>query len=408
MNRRWLQNLLLILFGIGLAAVIALFLRPYLAPPQPATPAGQAPCEPASAELLAYVRQVVVDLRDPCAEFYWMPQPTDEFHVLVQLNNFGLHAPSYTLAKPPGVYRILIVGDSFPQGMQVEMQETFPWLLGEKLGQVDGKRVEVINLSIDAFGTDRELLLYAMLGWQFQPDVMLLALYPGNDIQDNEIDLEAFRYGYRLNRPFFTLGDNDVLNFHNSVQLDRSLYPDSYAFQWLANLQAAQTDAPPENLPDRPRVTGKDPYALEYPVELGVYLPEDAHWQNAWKITEMLLAEFRYAVAPSEIPFIVVIIPDRRAVHEVDWQATLDQYGDLLPDLRDADPTAPASRMVQFLNELAIANLNLTSPLLDWTYAHPGRRLYYAGDGHFTPDGHAVTADSIAEWLRDSGVLDAS
>src|SRR5690242_13495076 len=144
MKRRWLQNLFLVIFGIGLAAVIALFMRPYLVPPQPATPTGQAPCERTSTELLAYVQQLVIDLRDPCAEFYWQPQPTDEFHVLIQMNNFGFHAPMYKLEKPADVYRILVVGDSFPQGMQVNTLETFPWQLQEKLGSVGGKRVEVI------------------------------------------------------------------------------------------------------------------------------------------------------------------------------------------------------------------------------------------------------------------------
>ncbi|MEO8609488.1 MAG: hypothetical protein ABI690_16470 [Chloroflexota bacterium] len=407
MQRRWLQNLLLILFGISLAAILALLLRPYLLPPQPALPTSEAPCEPAPAALLDYLKQVVIDVRDPCSEFYWKPAPTDEFHVLVQLNNFGLHAPSYSLAKPPGIFRILIVGDSFPQGMQVNTAETFPWRLQQNLGQINGKQVEVINLSIDAYGTDRELLLYAMLGWQFQPDLVLLSVYPGNDIQDNEIDLEALRYGYRIGRPFFTL-DNGVLDFHNSVQLDPTLYPDSPTFQWLTSLQTSQTAAPSENLPDHPKVTDTNPYTLEYPVEIGVFLPEDAHWQNAWTITNALLLQFRNVVKLSHVPFAAFIIPDRRAIHRLDWQKTIDDYGGVLPDLQNADPTMPATKLETFLTENKIPVLNLTPDLLDWTYAHADGRLYYPDDGHFTPDGHAVTAEALAQWLRDTGLLNAS
>jgi|GEM_PF-2024872 len=417
MNRRRLQNSLLALFGVGLAAVIALVARPYLAPEAP-VPAGERPCQPASAELLALVRQAVADTRDPCAEFYWQPEPTDEFHVLVRLNNFGLHAPSYTLAKPPGVFRILVVGDSFPQGMQVNREETFPWLLQQQLGG----SVEVINLSVDAFGSDRELLLYALLGWQFQPDLVLLSVYPGNDIQNNHIDLEARRYGYRLNRPFFTLGgaietsplkglEADTasaaaaLQFHNSVQLDPALYPDSPVFQWLADFQARQTPPPAEDLPPRPAVTSSEPYTLEYPVELGVYLPQDAYWGDAWALTEALLLQFRQVVALSDVPFGLFIIPDRRAVHEADWAATLTQYGDLLPDLQVADPTAPGTRLEQFLSEQGMPALNLTPALREWAAAHPDGRLYYPGDGHFTPEGHAVTVAAIAAWLRAGGLV---
>lgn len=407
MQRRWLQNLLLILFGIGLAAILALFLRPALIPDPTPLPTNATPCQPAPAELLDHLKQTVIDLLDACAEFYWRPEPTDEFHVLVQLNNFGLHAPPYTLAKPPGVFRILIVGDSFPQGIQVNMQETFPWLLQQNLEAVNGKQIEVINLSIGAYGTDRELLLYAMLGWQFQPDLVLLSVYPGNDIQDNEINLESLRYGYAISRPFFTL-DNGALNFHNSVQLDSALYPDSPTFQWLANLQATQTAAPPEHLPDHPKVMTTDPYVLEYPVEIGVYLPEDSYWHNAWGITDALLLQFRDVVKLSGVPFAAFIIPDRRAIHRLDWQTTLDRYHGMLPDLQAADPNAPATRLENFLAENRIPVLNLTPIMLDWTYGHSDGRLYYAGDGHFTPDGHEVTADALAAWLREGKLLNAS
>lgn len=391
------------LFGIALAAVIALFLRPYLLPQAP-VPTRETPCEPASAELLALLKQVVTDTRDPCAEFYWRPEPTDEFHVLVRLNNFGLHAPAYSLEKPPGVFRVLVIGDSFPQGMQVNREQTFPYLLQQKLGQIGGRQVEVINLSIDAFGTDRELLLYAFLGWQFQPDLVLLAVYPGNDVQDNQIDLEARRYGYRLNRPFFTWGDG-VNPLHNSIQLDPNLYPDSAVYQWLTNLQALQLPSPPENLPERPTVTSTEPYTLEYPVELGIYLAEDKQWRDAWNITLALMFQFQFLARQSEADFAVVIIPDRRAVHDADWAALLAEYGDLLPELIEADPTAPGTRLENFYTKFNFNALNLTATLRDWVAAHPDERLYYPGDGHFTPDGHAVTAAAIAAWLGESGLV---
>ncbi|MBL8154743.1 MAG: hypothetical protein JNM70_11215, partial [Anaerolineae bacterium] len=163
------------------------------------------PCLPISTALLDQITALVRTTRTPCDSFYWMPNPTDEFHVLVRFNNFGLHAPITTLEKPAGVFRILIVGDSFPQAMQVRYEDSFPQRLQELLSQQLGRPVEVINLSIDAYGTDRELLLYALLGWQFQPDLVLLALYTGNDIQDNHIELEARRYSYRLDRAYFTL-----------------------------------------------------------------------------------------------------------------------------------------------------------------------------------------------------------
>lgn len=391
MKRRWL-SLAISVVTVAIVA-IAFFTSLPSEPPIMLT----APCQPVPGDLLPMVRELVRDYREPCTEFYWMPEPSDEFHNLIKLNNFGLHAPDTQLQKPPGVFRIVVVGDSFPQGMQVTREQTFPYLLNSLTPH---QPVEVINLSIDAYGTDRELLLYALLGWQFQPDMVLLALYPGNDIQDNEIDLEQRRYGYRLNRPFFTL-DDGLLRLHNSAIFDAALYADAPVYQWLTDLQTIEAPTPAENPPDRPVVVSQPPnYQIEYPVEIGLYLPEDAHWANAWALTEALIVQFREVVALQNIPFGAVIVPDRRAVHDEDWAATVADYAAVLPELADADPTAAGSRLENLLADYNIPALNLTDDLRVWVQEHPDQRLYYTGDGHFNPQGHIVTAEAIAEWLQ--------
>ncbi len=391
MKRQWLVLGLLIGLSIVLGIVLGWLFK-------------QSQCQSTPSTLLETHNLVLADSRVPCIEFYWRPEITDEFHVLVKMNNFGLHAPVYSVEKPANTFRVLVVGDSFPQGIQVKLEETFPYLLQQQLGQIDGRQVEVINLSVDSIGTDRELLMYAYLGWQFQPDLVLLSVYPGNDIQDNQIDLEALRYSYRLNRPFFTLNDG-ALKLHNSVQLAPDLFPDSAVFQWLSGVQVAQLPSPQEDLPARPKVIDRQPYTLEYPVEWGIYLPEDKYWKDAWALTEALLLQFRDEVRLSGVPFVTVIIPDRRAVHDTDWTLLLTEYGKILPDLYQADPTAPGSRLERFLTGHSIPTLNLTTTLHDWAQAHSDTRLYYPYDGHFTPDGHAVTAQAITAWLQDNRLL---
>lgn len=392
---KWLMRLVLALFGVGLALGIGLVLLRSLRPEQPAA---ALPCQIWPGDWYRQVRELLTDYRDPCAQFYWMPNPTDEFHALVRLNNFGLHAPDYSLEKPADTYRLLVVGDSFPQGMQVTYEQTFPYLLNSLLRPREGQRVEVINLSIDAYGTDRELLLYALLGWRFQPDAVLLSIYTGNDVYDNHIDLEERRYGYSLERPYFTL-DAGALRLHNSPTFDAAQFS-NVSYQWLTRMQAEQSPAPPPTPPTRPAVISPAPnYALEYPVDLGVYLPEDEQWAQAWALTEALILQFRDLVTAQDISFAALIVPDRRAVHTDDWAATLNLYAAALPELAQADPTAPAARMEDFLTEQGIPTLNLTWALRSWAQSHPDGRLYYAGDGHFNADGQRVSAERLALWL---------
>lgn len=364
------------------------------------------PCQPVIAALLDQITVLVKTIRTPCDSFYWMPDPTDEFHILVRFNNFGLHAPIYTLEKPAGVFRIVIVGDSFPQAMQVRYEDAFPQRLQELLSQQLNHPIEIINLSIDAYGTDRELLLYALIGWQFQPDLVLLSVYTGNDIQDNQIDLETRRYGYRIDRPFFTL-DGATLRLHSSAVFEHNLYPAAPVFEWLVNQQNGQTPAPPNNPSVRPVVLSQQPYQLEYPVELGLYLPEDGHWANAWALTTALIREFDQVVRLGNIPFAVFIIPDRRAVHSEDWLATLTAYASRLPALNQIDPIPIANRLIESLPGAEFPMLDLTPGLREWLSAHPGQRLYYGGDGHFNPEGHAVTAELLADWLVSLQIVPA-
>ncbi len=403
MMRRW--KLWLPLLGILLALLIG-FTALRLLRVEPIV----AECHLAPGSWRSVVFALLKNYHEPCASFrYRSPEDTgSEFDVQVRYNNFGLNGPDYTLEKPPGVFRVLIVGDSFPQGVQVEIEQGFPQLIQQQLNRTASRKIEVINLSVDAYGTDRELLLYAALGWQFQPDMVLLSLYTGNDFQDNEIDLERRRYGYRSDRPYFTVQDSigkSILQFHNSIVFDPALYPDSSVFSWLRNLQEHQLPEPPDDPPEHPLVLQKDPYELEYPVELGVFLPEDAHWKNAWAITEALILQFRDLVQQQGIQFAAIVIPDRRAVQADDWSATLAQFGDLLPALRQADPTAPGTRLADFLAANAIPSLDLTWELRSWAQSKSTERLYLPFNGHFNPNGHAVAAARIANWLRASQLV---
>lgn len=383
-------KLFLAIFGVALALVIGIVV---LRSTGQQVRGISTSCEAAPGDWNQLLVALLGDYRQPCTEFFWRPLPTDEFHHRIQLNNYGLHDTMLSLEKPADVYRVLLVGDSASQGWQVPLEQGFPYLLEQALG----RQVEVINLSVDAYGTDRELLLYSFLGWRFQPDLVLLAVYMGNDVLDNDINLETHIYGYPQERPYFTL-DNGALRLHNSPTFSPGMF-ESPAYLWLAGMQSQQTASPPQNLPTVPPVLSESPYLLEYPEHLGLYLPEDAHWANAWALTEALIVQMRDLAQRQGSRFATVIIPDRRAVHLEDWDYTLQEY----PFLQGVDPIAPNIRLEDFLDAQGIPALNLVWNLRAWLFMNIGQRLYYGGDGHMNANGHRVTAQRLAVWLRAEG-----
>ena len=51
----------------------------------------------------------------------------------MQINREGLRDVEHQYAKPPGVFRILVLGDSFVEAMHVPLESTFPRRLEERL-----------------------------------------------------------------------------------------------------------------------------------------------------------------------------------------------------------------------------------------------------------------------------------
>lgn len=100
----------------------------------------------------------------------------------VRINERGLRDRDYSYEKPAGVFRILVLGDSFTWGYGVEQTDIFT----EKLEAQFGGRVEVINAGVSGYGTDQELIFLAREGLRYRPDLILVALSQNDFLFDNK------------------------------------------------------------------------------------------------------------------------------------------------------------------------------------------------------------------------------
>jgi hypothetical protein len=55
-----------------------------------------------------------------------------------------------------------------------------------------------MNFGVDGYGTAQEFLTLTEDVWQFSPDIVVLAFFPGNDVRNNSAVLEGDKC-----RPFF-------------------------------------------------------------------------------------------------------------------------------------------------------------------------------------------------------------
>ncbi len=90
-------------------------------------------------------------------------------------NSQGFRDREHAVAKPPGAYRIVVLGDSIAAGLKVErFEDTFPPRL-ERLLRARGVPAEVISLAVSGYNTQQEVETFRERGLRYRPDLVLVA-----------------------------------------------------------------------------------------------------------------------------------------------------------------------------------------------------------------------------------------
>jgi hypothetical protein len=265
--------------------------------------------------------------------------------------------------KPPGVVRIVLLGDSITWGYGVEQTERYGDLLGEALRR-RGVRAEVVNLAVSGYGTDQELLLWRREGRRYCADLVLLGLYE-NDVRENALAFQG-----RYPKPYFRLAADGALVLDN-VPVPR--VPDAPPAPsrgslrtWLhrhVRLWAALAFV-------REALRRPDPAAAARPdVPAG-----------SVELTATLIQRLATSVRGDGSAFGVVVLPD--LYYSVSTMKAATQSG-----------VAPILDLVSVFQRVA----------------GQGGPLFYRLDGaHWTPRAHRIAAGAIAHWLETGHVLPRS
>jgi lysophospholipase L1-like esterase len=126
------------------------------------------------------------------------------------INSKGLRDFEYSYAKPSGVRRILVLGDSFAWGYGVADDEIFTEVIEERLARdslLRGEKYEVVNTGVSGWGTDQEYLFLQREGFNYSPDIVVLAFFIVNDFENNESSIV-----YGLQKPVFANEELDLAN----------------------------------------------------------------------------------------------------------------------------------------------------------------------------------------------------
>jgi hypothetical protein len=143
--------------------------------------------------------------------WYHQPNADDVFVKLgfeqpIHINSHGLREREIPYEKSPGVYRILMLGDSVVASFEVPPEAAFT-RVAERILRERGYPVEIVNAGVRGYGTDQELLFLEDEGIRYKPDLVLY-LWIGNDPSDNSTVHRPFRV---FGKPYFDLDENGSL-----------------------------------------------------------------------------------------------------------------------------------------------------------------------------------------------------
>lgn len=324
-----------------------------------------------------------------------------EYTVPVSINSHGLRDPERSYERPPGVFRILALGDSVVEGYTVALGQTVTQVLEAELDR-PGCAVEVLNGGTAGYSTDQEYLFYRDEGWRYGAEVVALFFYY-NDVVFNARDSY---YGRPKPRLIFEAGVLQVVN--PPAPTIRPAQPSpppaaggSALVEWIRerlrrgaprayNVAAAFGAWP------RMKVT-------EPGEELRVYKRGPTpKIDGAWRDTFFILQALARTAQAHGARLVVVHVPNRMEVSDRDRDLMRVAYG---MDDEGWDPGQVGAR-------LRDAGRTLGVPVLDLTPALRGAQgwfqgPYYTFDPHWNALGHRVAARGLRTFLREKGWLPA-
>jgi hypothetical protein len=278
-------------------------------------------------------------------------------------NSLGYFDHDYPEAKPPGVKRIVVIGDSYVESIQVPLSLTFHKLLEQALnteGTADGgTHFEVIALGSSGTGQIHHHEVLKERALRYQPDLVIVTLC-SNDFCEDEPALNQTRLlaERALTRPFRNL-------------VGHGYYALAFAYRRLEDLRREGVEISPE--------------LLQWSAE--TYPAVEAAWQK----TLDTIRDSKDMCAAHNIGFMLVYLgSDLEVRYATDPDTTLAKLKAMggVHARIPWDPNRSHRRVTEYCHQHEIILISLLEPL---TAAQRETGYHVFGD-HYTVFGHQVAA----------------
>lgn len=336
----------------------------------------------------------------------------DGFNGEISINSFGFRDKDFNKEKTGGVFRIAVLGDSFEEALQVELDDTFQKILERALNEYLGservseepggfKMAEVYNFGVSGYGTDEEWLVLKEKVWQFKPDMVILAFTP-NDIGDtykNKL-VVLDRGKLSLREPDERLGGNWL----------GKLVRRTYLYHLVIKASSGSNFAKRVVDKIRVRILGfagdekfflSDAQLVQGPFEIVASQknPPDEVRQG-WDVVKALILDMSKQATENNSKFLVTVNVSKMQVIPLDWEKHRDLYH---LDPANSSPVEINKVLGEILSENSIDFYDPTEAAIAW-YKEKGD-LHYRRDAHFNKNGHLFMGEKVADFLIKEEII---
>jgi lysophospholipase L1-like esterase len=345
--------------------------------------------------------------RDP--HLGWLHKPggrfrhaTSEVDIPVRYSTAGLRDVEHSIRKPEGCFRIAFLGDSFTEGREVHLEETFVRRVESMLNATasPGTSYETINFGVAGYGTAQYLIVLRRTALPYDPDLVVVGFClndPGDNLRSRLMTLEDGK---------LVLAPPRDLSFAGQMSARAKSFLAHHSHLWslvsirLERLLGRVRGAPPSivNLPD-PGAFGLPPetlslYFQNFAKEYGPMM------QRAWDLVLAILREIHAECESRGIPVVLFLIPNGQQLHPEQWHDVIRHYA---ADPEEYDTQKPNRLLAEFCREEGIHFLDLY-PIFE-AAADRGESFYYPLAAHWNPHGHELAARALSDYIRAEGLI---
>lgn len=335
-----------------------------------------------------------------------------DFNAEVSINSKGVRGPDIDYARTPGVFRILFVSDSAMFGSGVEYDHTVPAVLKELLAPLP---VEIVNLSVAAYSTTQEYVLFMEEGRKYRPDLVLLGFAPGNDIQTNYAPLQRlFQKSQR--RPFAGLdaGGRLTIDYQHAEQAaQRSVEKGEpgaidrfFTDLVLVRLVKAAVHKFTGDKRVDPNIFLGWSYLAEFDERYSLNGMTKADyeklWGEAWRVTQALIGAMQDESHAMGARFGIFVSTAKLQGDPATQARVLEAFPGVALDVGKID-----REVERFAAEIGAPFIPIL-PDVEAAAADLAHPLYFGfEDEHWTVTGNRVVAEALAKGLQANGLLPA-